>query len=141
MTDTPRSEPTLAERLANDMLDGEDAGLSEVTLAEYLIDHGWTRAARQPVADTSGLRAAMRDALSKAHTAKDIDRFLDDYFPFAALSGTTPEATAPGLDAVDRLQSVLDSGCWPSGLEVSISERRAIEHNLARLTEPQGSGS
>lgn len=42
-------------------------------------------------ADPGGLRAIMRDALSKAHTAKDIDRFLDDYFRFAL----TPEATAP----------------------------------------------
>lgn len=148
MTDTPRSEPLNIEAavaLAASAVPHFDtcAGLRGPNECDCgvvrVLRQTIERAARQPAADTSGLRAAMRDALSKAHTAKDIDRFLDDYFPFAALSGATPEATAPGLDALARLALVehwvghqpCDADC------IEDVERRRYR----RLTEQQGSGS
>jgi hypothetical protein len=45
------------------------------------------------------LRAQMRSALSKAHTAKDIDRFLDDYFPEGSVL-VTPETLAAAMRAL-----------------------------------------
>ena len=36
-------------------------------------------------------------------------------------------------DAVARMQSILDTGRWPSGLTLSAAERPVVEANLARL--------
>lgn len=34
---------------------------------------------------------------------------------------------------IERMQVVLDTGKWPTGLPVNPSERRTIEHNLELL--------
>jgi hypothetical protein len=126
MTDRPeRLTPTLAERLANDLLEGEGDGLREVELAEHLIERGWTLAARatpdalpmDSESVTDRLARAMHDARGAygafgegdCRCREDAEAWLDD--PAERAARTTPDALREAARAVsDKARVVVDHG-------------------------------